>query len=1535
MTRQRRSNAELIAEARGDANIAPPEPASSFGYPTGPLSPSRAEPRAATGELTPGYLARRAPPMYQAHYDAQILPHGGAIRTSDPVFDPVPEGEMQPLSRGEGGADAMRRVGLLPQDDPFSDVETWAGLERGPAQPRSAFPHPGLRGMPAPGSSMQDEINGAQPEPLDLSRRETPLNQESLAGLRADTARERYSPLGREWGWLDPAAGFGVAALEAAGDSAFNPFRPMGADAAQARHERSLDRSEFMHRAGENIGPAIASAFDGLIDDPSNPYYVDRDTRQNWDFELSEMRADQEAANDPNYLGRLPDLEITVPRERGVRGAVRHAGSVLDDLWGGVSDAARDARYDYVLNDDLEEIARDRGDVQAADAYEAQAGQAAATDALITGSGALEFIPGVGLIDLAAPVATSALRTAARHPLELANVRVPDALLAPDARAARAITETTGERMTPEMFARETGFTPQGEAARLTPTAEGWRNTGLLAAGAGLGADAIDGELGDDPLAAALGVGSGLAFGRNALVPRAAGVAGSQAIRTLDDAPMGFDGAPQPRGDVIDADFEEIVPTQPQRRWEAAVRDPETGAVYTGLDHAEAIDAIQDDAVRARLDALYQSDPSFGGFNVNGQYMDRQAGLASMRDARRPVNVGEQVNRDGSVTPRDPIDWEAGIAPERSSMRDLGIGAAVGAGGGLAANEILNSEAVADDGEVDDDLGDLTLPILGAGLGMAGASRLLGRGGRQFARDAESSVGMSARPSRFDENVNFAIPEQAGGGSGTNRPRGRASGSARAEQIRRNERILELVNEMQPVPNVRTGAANPGARLGIRLDNGYHAIAERLRNEGFTDVTDSVVKGVVNRTRARGVAPTAREAAERSDEAIAADLGMSVERYRKLSARNNSGTAAAIGATGLTGATLLGAESADASDGGEDSEFDWELPLTIGGGLAALGGAAYLASRGRGRGVVEMADEAFPASALPDTGPPSARIATPREERIARYWDEDWRSADAFSAGDPARGSTNDNTFRVIENPNGPRGGGQGDLFPQTAPGPQQVYHGTIKDFAPEDINEWSHFGTQNAARDRINAQVDPEFRNENGPNARILPYEITGRRIHVGEEYPSHVGGNTHGDVTPGDVADLLLRGRHISQEEHAWATEPLRDSERVIGRFLGRDSDDVVRERIAELAARHDIGAIGYGNTVEDVGSTSYIVPNPRGNVRPVIERPNGGPSGTTQALIGGAGLTGALALGYADDAEAQDGKPPLEGIPRQRDPLQTPLSDEEIERLEAEYAQIYGSNPPEADEADRAGDEGRDLPDWALALPLIAGIGGGAIGRRIGARSAQPLARETAQAVGGVGAGGIVGASMGAYSEDEDFLEAAGLGAGIGLGGTVAGSLAREGARRGGAALEGVELPNLNRRPRAAELQPPETPGRFALPLDEDALERELRAGRGTRETAEQGERRTRPSTVSAEERLERPDDARGSLRNRLMGSQFGRARLEVMAREAGLPTDGTVKTLAQRLVDAARATPELLVRWRALYPHLGLAIAINAEDETLSR
>ena len=111
-----------------------------------------------------------------------------------------------------------------------------------------------------------------------------------------------------------------------------------------------------------------------------------------------------------------------------------------------------------------------------------------------------------------------------------------------------------------------------------------------------------------------------------------------------------------------------------QRNFEAAVRDPETGRVYTGQDHAEAIDSAPD-GVRERLQAIYEApteDPNAIGFQVNGQFMSREDGLQSLRAGRRQVRVGEALdtrrNGTGAIT-RDPLNPENGRLPADDQWR--------------------------------------------------------------------------------------------------------------------------------------------------------------------------------------------------------------------------------------------------------------------------------------------------------------------------------------------------------------------------------------------------------------------------------------------------------------------------------------------------------------------------------------------------------------------------------------------------------------------------------------------------------------------------------------------------------------------------------------------------------------------------------------------------------------------------------------------------------------------------------------------------
>ncbi|HVK81882.1 MAG TPA: hypothetical protein VM915_14865, partial [Verrucomicrobiae bacterium] len=73
------------------------------------------------------------------------------------------------------------------------------------------------------------------------------------------------------------------------------------------------------------------------------------------------------------------------------------------------------------------------------------------------------------------------------------------------------------------------------------------------------------------------------------------------------------------------------------RRFRAAMRDPETGEIYLGLDHMEAIESAPDGA-RERLDAIYRApieDSKAVGSMVDGKFMSREDGMNAMREMRQ------------------------------------------------------------------------------------------------------------------------------------------------------------------------------------------------------------------------------------------------------------------------------------------------------------------------------------------------------------------------------------------------------------------------------------------------------------------------------------------------------------------------------------------------------------------------------------------------------------------------------------------------------------------------------------------------------------------------------------------------------------------------------------------------------------------------------------------------------------------------------------------------------------------------------------
>mgnify|MGYP002621959286 FL=1 len=106
------------------------------------------------------------------------------------------------------------------------------------------------------------------------------------------------------------------------------------------------------------------------------------------------------------------------------------------------------------------------------------------------------------------------------------------------------------------------------------------------------------------------------------------------------------------------------------RRWQAALRDPETGEIYTGANHGEALNA----APEARHDALLAAEEN-SGFLSNGKFVSREQALAEMSDAlfslRNPFYSAVERVVASSKTARAPgAQWWATISKAQGVKRE-------------------------------------------------------------------------------------------------------------------------------------------------------------------------------------------------------------------------------------------------------------------------------------------------------------------------------------------------------------------------------------------------------------------------------------------------------------------------------------------------------------------------------------------------------------------------------------------------------------------------------------------------------------------------------------------------------------------------------------------------------------------------------------------------------------------------------------------------------------------------------------------------
>ncbi|MGE3481271.1 MAG: hypothetical protein AB7K73_07675 [Gammaproteobacteria bacterium] len=91
-----------------------------------------------------------------------------------------------------------------------------------------------------------------------------------------------------------------------------------------------------------------------------------------------------------------------------------------------------------------------------------------------------------------------------------------------------------------------------------------------------------------------------------------------------------------------------------KRRWTAALRDPDTGVIYTGASHAEALDYVPED----RFDAILNDASASGFLTDDGRFLSREEALAEIG----ATLSYEQDKGRGSILPRGWAPGQFGTA---------------------------------------------------------------------------------------------------------------------------------------------------------------------------------------------------------------------------------------------------------------------------------------------------------------------------------------------------------------------------------------------------------------------------------------------------------------------------------------------------------------------------------------------------------------------------------------------------------------------------------------------------------------------------------------------------------------------------------------------------------------------------------------------------------------------------------------------------------------------------------------------------------
>lgn len=133
------------------------------------------------------------------------------------------------------------------------------------------------------------------------------------------------------------------------------------------------------------------------------------------------------------------------------------------------------------------------------------------------------------------------------------------------------------------------------------------------------------------------------------------------------------------------------------------------------------------------------------------------------------------------------------------------------------------------------------------------------------------------------------------------------------------------------------------------------------------------------------------------------------------------------------------------------------------------------------------------------------------------------------------------------------------------------VHHASSHDF--DEFRPLSHFGTASAARARAVTPGSDPREAKHLYSARIR----TGNVVRIGDDSKNH---------TPSSLLHSLHKAGHISVNNYIKLDDKMRAS-----------SDDGERSKILlDHLKRRKINTISYKNTVEDPGSTSYIITHPK---------------------------------------------------------------------------------------------------------------------------------------------------------------------------------------------------------------------------------------------------------------------------------------------------------------------------------------------------